>query len=73
MSDTSQTHTTSSTDWEFSFNDRLTWSWRSIDRDSGLMVEQAGDFRSLFDCVKDAERRGYRLPLEHESWYAIPV
>ena len=62
-----------STNWEFSLNERAKWYWRSIDRDTGLVAHQAGDFPTLFSCVKDAERNGYRLPLDHESWYGIPV
>jgi hypothetical protein len=62
-----------SQNWEFSLNERLTWYWRSRDRDTGLVIQQAGDFQTLFACVKDAERNGYRLPLEQEAWYGIPV
>ena len=70
---TTQPKFASGTSWEFSLNERLLWYWRSRDRDTGLIIEQAGDFRTLFACVKDAERHGYRLPLDIDAWYGIPV
>ena len=62
-----------STTWEFSLNERGTWYWRAIDRDTGVVIHQTGDFQTLFACVKDAERNGYRLPLEQATWHGIPV
>ena len=61
------------TNWEFRLNDRLAWYWRALDRDSGRVLEPPGEFPTLFACVKDAERHGYRMPLDRDAWYGIPV
>ena len=57
--------------WEFRMNERSAWYWRSLDHESGTVVEEApADFSTLFACVKDAERHGYALPAPCEGWYA---
>jgi len=41
------------------------WTWRCIDPETGSIIKLCPNtFETLYACVKDAERHGYKSPAE---------
>jgi hypothetical protein len=51
--------------WEFKQEPGEThrWRWQYVDADTGSVLKMSPVlFRTLFDCVRDAEKNGYKGP-----------
>ena len=49
--------------WHFKLNETSAWIWERVDEDTAMVMERCNaDFSTLFLCVRDAEKHGYRVP-----------
>ena len=48
--------------WEFRLNELGTWYWHCVEPANETVLERSEhDFSTLFLCVRDAEKHGYKL------------
>ncbi|MGZ8267911.1 MAG: hypothetical protein ACXW20_10130 [Burkholderiales bacterium] len=47
------------------------WSWRSTDSDTGSEIQHSQCFDTLFECLKDAELRGYSSAAGEKRVYRL--